>query len=81
MCVHLVHMFYILYLQLSIRASDNGNPSLFTTVTANINVNRNLNAPIFDTNQNYVFTILETTDPGSSIFKLEASDSDLIVSI
>lgn len=61
--------------QLTIRAQDNGSPRRSATETVFITVRRNLNNPEFSTTQ-YSTTILETTSPGTSILRVQASDRD-----
>ena len=61
-------------------ARDGGSPSLSATSTVLINVERNLNAPVF-IRQNYTVTIYETQDLGVPIQQISAADSDVSVSV
>ena len=69
-------------LQLLLTANDNGVPQQFATQTATVVVNvlRNLNTPYF-VNSPYAVTIAETTLLGTSIFRLDARDDDVPVSV
>ena len=60
-------------------ARDGGSPSLSATSTVIVNVDRNLNAPVF-LRQNYTVTIFETQDLGVPIQLISAADSDVSVS-
>lgn len=62
--------------QLRIEARDGGIPALSATVLADINVRRNLFAPAF-LNLTYEVTIPETTNVGSSLVQVRATDQDV----
>lgn len=59
-----------------IEARDGGIPALSATVLADINVRRNLFAPAF-LNLTYEVTIPETTNVGSSLVQVRATDQDV----
>ncbi len=61
-------------------AEDGGSPPQSSTATVQIDVERNLNAPIFNPVRNEV-TILETLGLGESVTKVTATDKDLIVGL
>lgn len=60
-------------------AFDGGSPPRSATAIATINIQRNLNSPIFNPSS-YEETILETLQAGTSILRVTASDSDRSVS-
>lgn len=60
-------------------AFDNGSPPRSATVTAQININRNVNSPVFDP-RIYEETILETETSNFPILRVTATDADRIVS-
>ncbi|KAG8430145.1 hypothetical protein GDO86_018396 [Hymenochirus boettgeri] len=62
---------------ITIKATDRGSPPLSTTKTISLEIlDVNDNSPVFDQNQ-YIVYITENNLSGSSIFKVQASDSDL----
>ena len=61
-------------------ARDGGAPSLSATATVLVNVDRNLNAPVF-IRQNYTVSIYETQDLGVPIQQISAADSDISVRV
>ena len=60
-------------------AYDAGSPPRSATVTAIINISRNLNRPIFSPTS-YNETILETASSQTVIVRVTASDADRVVS-
>ena len=65
--------------QFQIQVLDGGVPQLGDTVEVVVNVNRNLQSPVF-TSQIYRETIIETKPAGESIIRVTAVDSDNFVS-
>lgn len=61
-------------------AFDGGSPPRSATAIATINIQRNLNSPVFSP-VNYEQTILETMQVGTNILRVTASDADRSVSI
>jgi protocadherin Fat 4 len=61
-------------------AFDGGSPPRSATAIATINIQRNLNSPIFNPSS-YEETILETLQAGTSIVRVTASDADRSVSV
>ena len=62
-------------LQLRIEARDGGTPPRSATALVNINVQRNLVAPVFQ-QSSYQTTILETQSLGVNILRVVATDAD-----
>lgn len=67
-------------LQLRVEARDGGSPPRSATALVNINVQRNLHAPVFNPTR-YEETILETTGLGVSLVRVLATDADTRVGI
>lgn len=65
---------------MSILASDNSNPERFTPVDALITVIRDQFPPIF-IQQPYQTTLNEYSQSGSSVYRVTATDQDLVVII
>jgi len=59
-------------------AYDNGSPPRSATVTAVININRNVNSPVFNPTI-YEETILETEATNYLIMRVSATDADRVV--
>ncbi|WAQ95445.1 FAT4-like protein [Mya arenaria] len=57
-------------------AQDGGTPRLSSTTTVFLTVERNLNTPIWQT-QNYTVTVNEIQDLGTTIISLQALDTDV----
>jgi hypothetical protein len=68
----------IVILQLLVQAYDNGYPALYDTTVLTVNVNRNLQAPVFS-QPNYNVTILESQTLGETIVSVLATDPDSLV--
>ena len=63
------------------RVRDGGSPQRSSTTTVAVQINRNLNAPVFDLNA-YGTTILETQSPGTVVqfsTPIVARDNDIQV--
>ena len=68
--------------QIRVLASDNGTPPRSSQCVVRVAVNHNLNAPVFPAPKEYSNRILETAQPGSSVFtNIVATDTDLYVSL
>ncbi|KAM9795699.1 LOW QUALITY PROTEIN: protocadherin gamma-A6-like [Neosynchiropus ocellatus] len=62
---------------ITVTATDSGNPPLFTSKTINLKISDvNDNPPVFDRNMYSAF-MTENNSPGVSIFAVSARDSDL----
>lgn len=72
-------LYQLLVFQLLAQAYDNGYPALYDTTVVTINVNRNLQPPVFN-QQTYNITILESQTLGETITTVVASDPDSLVS-
>lgn len=59
------------------QAFDSGSPRKYDTETVIVNVNRNTQPPVFQT-QNYEITISETQSLGTSIIRVVATDPDAL---
>lgn len=75
-----LNLFEFFFLQLILQAADSGSPSLSDTEILIVNVQRNLNDPVFR-DLEYSITIDETQQVGSSILAVSATDSDTKVHI
>lgn len=78
-CAFALYMYQLPVFQLLAQAYDNGYPALYDTTVVTINVNRNLQPPIFN-QQTYNITILESQTLGETITTVVASDPDSLVS-
>ncbi|XP_046579033.1 protocadherin Fat 4-like [Haliotis rubra] len=63
------------FYRLRVEARDGGSPARSATVLVNINVQRNLYAPVFNPAR-YEETIMETTGLGVSLVRVLATDAD-----
>lgn len=68
-------------LQLVIEASDQGVPEKTVSLTVYIEVLRSTRAPTFDDTPYEVQRITETKKVGENVFKVQAHDPDLRVSL
>ena len=66
-------------LQMTILAKDQGVPQRSSSVPVTIDVNRNLNRPVF-INLPYTISIPETIGIGVNFFRANAVDNDDVVS-
>ena len=65
--------------QLLVTARDTGNPDIVVSESVQINVLRNLFAPVFSQNS-YSASVYDYASVGSSVVRVEATDSDITVS-
>ena len=66
-------------MQLLVTARDTGNPDIVVSESVQINVLRNLFAPVFSQNS-YSASVYDYASVGSSVVRVEATDSDITVS-
>ncbi len=76
---HNRNQFQRFLLQIRVVAKDGGTPPMSAVTLVNVNVNRNLNAPRFET-ANYEQTVLETQPLGVAFVRVQAKDNDQRVS-
>lgn len=70
-------MFFISF-KIRVLALDGGSQPKTDTTVVRVNVDRNLNKPVFDP-QNYQITIKETLTLGTKVATVAATDEDLRV--
>ena len=68
-------MYLPFFLQFYIIATDQGVPSLASSVRVTVLIRRNRNAPVFR-NNDYEETITEFTNVGRSVLRVVADDAD-----
>lgn len=73
-------IFHICYLQLRVRAYDNGIPSKSNTSLVEITINRNLNAPIFVQTQ-LSANLPDNNALGQTLITVTANDADTAVGL
>ena len=76
----LISNYCTLFLQFTVRARDQRINEKSTDESVSVNVVRNRFLPVF-TQQPYSFSISENRDVGNSVYQIQASDPDLVVSI
>lgn len=75
--IHALYSIFFIFIQLRVEAYNPSYPTYKDTALITINVNRNVNKPSFLIPM-YTFNFDESTSPGTSVGKIQATDADKV---